>query len=134
MDVCDSWSNLRPILPVIPFHSRCRVFCRNIYVFEPSELFGVGRKDRMVFARFFDADAIVGKRLGGMEVENKQQPGTLKDDDFIGLIFKRDVSLRGGEPAICLFSVVHCRIKLVEILVAKIRVINDIPLPSCVVE
>jgi len=88
MDECNSRSDLRPILPIVPFHGRCLVFGGNIDVFIPSETLVVRRKDDVVVTRFFNADAIVGKRIGRMEVENKQQPGTLKDDDFIDLVLE----------------------------------------------
>jgi len=87
----------------------------------------------MVFARFFNANAVVGKRAGRVEVENEQQPGTLKDDDLVVLVLQGHVSLRSGKPSVFLFSVVHRRVKLVEIFVAKKLVIDNVPLPSRVV-
>ena len=58
---CESGSNLGPILPIVPFHGLCLVFARNVDVFKPSETLVVGREDDMVFARSFNADAVVGK-------------------------------------------------------------------------
>ena len=69
-----------------------------------------------------------------MEVENEQQPCTLKDDDLVGFVFEGHVSLRSGKPSVFLFSMVHRRVELVEVFIAKKFVINNVPLPSRVVK
>ena len=69
-----------------------------------------------------------------MEVEDEQQPGPLKAYDLINFVLERHVSLRSGKPAVFFFSVVHRRVKLVEVLVTKKYVVNNIPLPPGVVE
>jgi len=134
MDGCDSRPDLRPILPIVPFHGRCLVFGGNFDVFMPSETLVVRRKDDMVSARFFDTDAIVGKRVGRMEVEDEQQPCTLKDDNLVGLVLEGYVSLRSGKPSVFLFSIVHRCVELVEVFVAKELVVSNVPLSSRVVE
>ena len=107
---------------------------RSIDVFEPSEALFVGRKDDMVFARFFNANTVVGKRLGRVEVEDEQQPGALKDNDLVDLVLQGHVSLGGGKPSVFLFSVIHRRVELVEVFVTKNLVINNVPLPTRVME
>ena len=134
IDECDSWADLSPILSAVPFQGRRLIFCGNVYVFKPSESLVVGRKNCMILARFFDADPVVGKRVRRVEIENEQQPGALKNNDLVGLIFEGHVSLRGGKPAVFLFSVVHGRIKLVEVFVAEKSVVDNVPLSSRVVE
>lgn len=88
----------------------------------------------MVFARFFNANTVVGKRLGRVEVEDEQQPGALKDNDLVDLVLQGHVSLGGGKPSVFLFSVIHRRVELVEVFVTKNLVINNVPLPTRVME
>jgi len=79
--------NLHPILPIIPFHGRCLIFNGSINVVKPSEPFIICRKDNTVLARFLNPNSVVRKRIGRVEIENIQQPGTLKDDDLVGFVF-----------------------------------------------
>lgn len=67
-----------------------------------------------------------------MVVENKQQPGTLKDDDLVDFVLEGHVGLRSGEPSVPLFGIVHRRVKFVQVFVAEKFVVDNAPLPSCV--
>ena len=54
----------------------------------------VAAEDNLVLASFFNTDAVVCEALTRMEVEDKKQASPLEDNDFVGFVFKRDVSLR----------------------------------------
>lgn len=50
-----------------------------------AKLLVVGGEDNRVLARPVGADAVVGERLGGVEVEDEEEVSTLEDDDLVGL-------------------------------------------------
>ena len=134
MEKCGSGSNLRPILSIVPFHGCCLVLGRNVNIFKPSETLVVRGKDYPIFARLFNTNAVIGKRVGGVEVEYEQQPSTFEDNDLVSLILEGHVSLRSGKPSVFLFGVVHRRVEPVEVLVTKKFVISNVPLSPRVVE
>jgi hypothetical protein len=41
--------------------------------------------------------------------------------------------LRGTQPSICLFRSIHCSVEVVQVTITEKVVINDVPLPSCIV-
>ena len=69
-----------------------------------------------------------------MEVEDEEQASPLKDDDLVTLVLQADVRLRGTEPLVLFVEVLHGGIELVQHLVAQEIIVNEVKLPSRVVE
>lgn len=62
---------LCPITPAIPLH-RCREELGiKVDIIEPTKLLLIARQHNSVLSRLMDANPIIGKGLGRMEIEHK---------------------------------------------------------------
>jgi hypothetical protein len=59
----------------------------------PSVLLVVRRQNSPVFSFPGGADAVVRVRVGVVEVEAKEEVSAFKDDDFVAVVFEREVGL-----------------------------------------
>jgi hypothetical protein len=88
---------MHPVCPVIPAQRCGRVSSVEIDAVLARKPLLIAREHGSVLPGCFHSDTIVGKRLCGVEVEDKHEAGTFIDDHFVTLVFQRDVSLRGNK-------------------------------------
>ncbi|KAI7092158.1 1,4-alpha-glucan-branching [Hortaea werneckii] len=93
--------NLQEILPAIPLEIRGK---------EPTRF-----PHDAISPRLLDADAVIGKGAGRVEVEDPEQARALEDDDFVPFVFEGDVGLRGVQPAVLGLGVLHGGVEVVEL-------------------
>lgn len=69
-----------------------------------------------------------------MEIEDEDETGSLKDNDFVSFVLQGDVCLWGVKPTVLRFALVHHGIKVVQELVAEKRVLGEIELAAGIPE
>src|SRR4051812_42809375 len=107
------------VLPAVPFQRFRKEASVLVQAAEATVLLGVRIKNNLVSAGDLDANAVVGKALGGMEVEDKHQTGPLKYNDLVAFVLERDEGLRRVQPAVLGLTQIHRAVKVVEELVAE---------------
>lgn len=78
----------------------------------------IGIKNNAIRARDINTDAIIREALRRVEIEDPQQARAFKDEDLVILILQTDVRLRGMQPAVFGFGVLHRAVEVVEESVA----------------
>lgn len=84
---------MSPVLSSIPLHWCREETCVLIDPAVPTHVFRVRVQHNPIRSGHIDADTIVAKALRRVEVENEDDSGSLKHDDLVALVLKRDVSL-----------------------------------------
>lgn len=78
-------THLQPVLPTIPLHRGSEVLDRPVDPLVPAELLVIRGEDDLVLSSPVGPDAVVGERVGRVEVEDEEEVASLKDDHFVGL-------------------------------------------------
>lgn len=117
---------MSPVLAVVPFHGRGEEASAFINATMAANILVVGVQNNLVRSRNLNADSVVGIALGGVEIENEDNAGPLKDDDLVSLMLERDVCLWRRQPTVVLLRGVHETIKVVEELIAKEVIISQV--------
>ncbi len=130
-----------------------KCFDAQVNSIEPSETLFVTGEHNLVLSGLLNANAIVRERLRRVEVEDEKNSGTLEDDLFIDVVLQGHMCLYdgmsssshqwtgearvtwgAGKPLVFGLQVVHGFVEVVQVPVAKYGIINDVPLPTGVVE
>ena len=78
-------TDLEPVLPPVPLHRRRKVLDALVDAAVPTKLDVVAREDDLVLAGPVGPDAVVGERVGRVEVEDPEQVAALKHDHLVRL-------------------------------------------------
>lgn len=91
-------------------------------------------EDNFVDTRFVNANSIVGKALAWIQIEDKENAGSLESDHLVRLMLPGDVPrVDRRQPAVLFLSLVEGPIEFVHVLVTKELVVGQIELAPCVV-
>jgi hypothetical protein len=126
--------HLQEILPLIPLKRRSEEARILRHIAMPAKRFTISTEHDPIRAFLLNANAVVGKAVGRVEVEDPQQARALEDDDLIALVLKADVGLRRVQPSVLLLGPLHLAVELVEEPVAQELVVDEVELPARVVE
>lgn len=123
-----------PVLPAIPLHWRSIKLGIRVDAAEATDLLGVGVEHDLVGAGHVDADPVIGKALGGVEVEDEDAAAALEHDDLVALVLEADVGLGCVQPAVVGLRQVHLAVELVEVPVPQQVVFGQVELAPRVPE
>jgi len=145
-------SYLHKVFPAIPFHWVCEILALRHDVSKPSEASLVTAENNAVLATLVNADPIISEAFGRVEVEDEKQSCSFIDNDFVGFVLQRHICLTTCilrmvisairimpylwcfKPTISSSELVHREVKVIKVSIAKVFVVENVPLPTGIVE
>lgn len=120
--------SLQGILAVIPFARLGEEASGGVHALKATEFLSIAVQNHSVRPCLLYADLVVCEAPFGMEVEDKEETGSLENDDLISLVLQANISLLRVQPAVLIFCSLHCCIELIEKLVSQKTIIWKVKL------
>ena len=120
--------DLHKVLPLVPRKWRGKEPRALIDVPVAAKVLAIGAEHDPVSTLLFDTNAVVGKAVRRVKVENPEEASPLKHNDLVAFMFQADISLRRMQPAVLLLHPLHLAVKVVQEVIPEQLIINEVEL------